>query len=359
MFRFFSLILVAIVLLTGCDNSIRHTSTPTATQRPDLTPTSTLPISTETNSCGGQYSVQHSNEESHYTPENTLGGLTFPRIRFLYFDKEWNLWIGYGVRTPDAQEGGITRFDGETFDFCVILNHVNCILRDHNGNIWAGTDSQGGSMKSGLYRFFDKDWIEITSNLPDNRIFTLMEHDKKMYVGTWNGVGVYDGKNWSTLEIPGPPNIHAMLFDSQGRKWFGSVKSGIMMQNSDGSWKTLRAPVLAGNGIRSIVEHPHDQSIWIGAQSIESVGGGVSVLRGDKWVTYGFTNDVIQLAFDSKNRIWAATHSGTYYLENDRWVKFDSNPSNAIVLANCDCPFNAKVIIGTVGNGLLVLDVPN
>ncbi len=64
------------------------------------------------------------------------------------------------------------------------------------------------------------------SDLPNPRVHAIAEaKDGKIWVGTENGIAIYDGTNWTTMTA-GLANlfITAIAFDSNGSAWVGTQK---------------------------------------------------------------------------------------------------------------------------------------
>ncbi len=156
---------------------------------------------------------------------------------------------------------------------------VNCLLQDHYGFIWFGTDD-------GLNRF-DGYEIKVYRNNPDAKssisenIIWAMYEDRSGYlwIGTKSGgLNKYDPRNdsfehfkldsTSTDEI----NITCIYEDSKNNLWIGSYKHGLFRfnpsKNKFDHWQntTENLNLLSDNFITSILED-NNSGLWISTYS--------------------------------------------------------------------------------------------
>nr|HAD52953.1 hypothetical protein [Algoriphagus sp.] len=167
-------------------------------------------------------------------------------------DREGILWIG-------TFDGGLSRFDGETFiNFTtnqgLIDNGVNRIKEDQDGNLWIGTTS-GFSFLSKTKKESIASWApskgalfqsyNSQDGLPDNNVLQIVDlPGNKMAIGTNQGISIFDFFPDSVdaiqnLQIYNSDNGYpvkdltdgqnAMFLDSKGILWAGtgSVKTGL------------------------------------------------------------------------------------------------------------------------------------
>lgn len=102
-------------------------------------------------------------------------------------DTKNNIWIG--------TINGLAKYDGQYWTVYkmgnapgMLSNLILCIACDGKGNIWVGTEK-------GLCRFDGKRWVGYTtknSRLIDNRVQTIKIRNNKMYIGTPEGISVFE-----------------------------------------------------------------------------------------------------------------------------------------------------------------------
>ncbi len=114
--------------------------------------------------------------------------------------------------------------------------HINCILKDHNGFLWFGTEQ-------GLIRFDGYETIKYTSNdaasngLSHNNIKALaLGKDGSIWIGTFGGgVTIFDQQTESfthclpdsdTLAVSGI-NVNDLIIDKNGNAWIGYADNGL------------------------------------------------------------------------------------------------------------------------------------
>jgi len=105
----------------------------------------------------------------------------------------------------------------------VISDTMFVVFVDSKGRQWMG-GTQGLQVHTGHYSKANS--IAFTDALPNKRVHAISEApDGKIWVGTENGITVYDGINWTnnTHSLPNP-FITAIAFDQDGSAWAGTKK---------------------------------------------------------------------------------------------------------------------------------------
>lgn len=348
------------LLLIGCTQftpTVTSVPAPTMTVAPTPAPTKTPePIK---NICGETNATAVTRVTGPFTPENSA--IKSVSIRTLEMGKN-GLWLGY------AGGEGIGFYDGSYWYFCRAAPHVNAIALDDQGHPWVGTDAP--PMGESLLFFDGKEWVDRSIKLQDYRVYDLTFHNGNLYVGTWEGVAQFDGKDW-TVPYSAIKNLfnnhtHAIAFARNGDKWFGSIDKGVSwFQKTSDQWIHVDSSTsnqggaiheLGGDNIREIVEHPSKPEVWIGSDP-----GQLTIFNYETntWTRLDVPDQrVNDIDFDQYGRPWITTKGGTFYLEQGQWNLFDVNPAYHLVFGCQNCTFNpSTVFIGTEGFGLVQKEV--
>jgi len=224
--------------------------------------------------------------------------------------------------------------------------------------------------RPGFRIYTDKD------GLPQN-VIECLTFDKKGYlwVGTQNGAAYYNGRNWTTVNMPNRTAsnyVYSILAAADGSMWFGTQLAGLS-RLQDGKWETFDTANsgLASNEIRSLVEistGPSNSTLWIGTGA-----GGVARYESGKWTTFKSSNSALRsdnvrsMAVTSlpgrASTLWVGTlGGGLARYEDGRWSSFDTSnsglPSNQVRCLIADRPPQSgggratSLWIGTTGGGL-------
>jgi ligand-binding sensor domain-containing protein len=242
-------------------------------------------------------------EWSTLTTEDGLGGNW---VRDIIEDGNGNLWFACGpeVNTTPAGEGGLTKFDGETFTTYLSNysgglnvgggnsnlgdNYCYALTFDLLGNLWIGTKGSGVSKLSTEGTFTN--YLAQSSGLPDDVInANAADTDLagNVYVGfssqSDNGAAKFNGSSWNKIDDLDGTRIRAIAHDSQGNIWFGdkriaeSSSSGLLMFDANFTsfsfWKTSNSDI-ASNIINMIELDEEKGEVWV------ATGKGISVLSG-------------------------------------------------------------------------------
>ena len=159
-----------------------------------------------------------------YTLKDGLAGML---IEDIYQDRRGLIWIA-------TADGGVSRFDGETFENFGLsdgLPHltVMTIAEDADGRLWFGT--LGGGLAA-----FDGRGFEVYTTghgLPSNEILGLQpQADGSIRLLTGAGIARFEGGVCvdCTTHIGGQPlgRVHDLVTDSEGTTWLATRTLGVI-----------------------------------------------------------------------------------------------------------------------------------
>ncbi|MDF1698105.1 MAG: two-component regulator propeller domain-containing protein [Saprospiraceae bacterium] len=199
----------------------------------------------------------------------------------------------------------------------------SCGLLDHKGDLWFG--SNGG----GLIRYDGTHFhsIPIYEEICDNQIHSIEEdHQQSLLMGTQNGICKYDGKVFTTIDIPfsdtssswldkvypvfSPNAVHSLLEDRTGQIWIGTAGAGVYQYDGKNFTSylteigTKQEDSLYHNWVPDIMED-RDGNIWFASMT----HGGASRFDGKEFNHYsikeGLSDDMVRIIYqDSQGRIW-------------------------------------------------------
>lgn len=208
-------------------------------------------------------------------------GLSQSTIFCIVQDHKGFMWFG--------TEDGLNRFDGYEFkvfnsdvekEGTIASNRVIALLVDKNHNLWAGTIGGGLNKfdyKTETFTQYRSNPLDSTS-LSNDRIMSLCEDPSgKIWVGTADGgLSLFDPEKETFkvfMNTPSNPNllpdnvIRAILIDSYGDLWAGTNKGVCMYHPNAGNF--LSIPITDRKGtpynihiIRKIFED-REKNIWI------------------------------------------------------------------------------------------------
>jgi ligand-binding sensor domain-containing protein len=225
---------------------------------------------------------------------------------FRYLDGHWGAYgKGPGLPTSNYKE----------------YREIEVVMFDSKGGLWCASSEKtidGDYTGFGCLMWFDgEQWKMFTSKdgyKTGYGITSILEDEKgQIWIGSFKGASVYDGKEWSNYLKNSPESVFfviSMLKDAKGDVWLGT---GLGLIDFNGAeWKRFDKDLLMGRVIQKVFEDSRGH-IWIGAGNGLSEGG-VGLYNGEKWDLYT-TRDVFgPFAFDfyedSKGNVWAITKSG-------------------------------------------------
>jgi signal transduction histidine kinase/ligand-binding sensor domain-containing protein len=280
-------------------------------------------------------------EQWRWTAFDRGSGLAGP-VRDIFEDRDGAIWF--------ATDRGAQRYDGMrwttyTTKDGLAHNQVRTVMQTRDGAFWFGTS--GG----GISRFDGKTWKTYTTadSLASNFIWwrgLLQARDGSLWAGclspggiadttgTRGGISRFDGKTWTTIEIPGGPsrpNVMDIHQAADGSLYFATWGHGVLRFDGARWTQYTTADGLARNSAFGILES-RDGSLWVanGSGGISrfdpSTGSGRG---GKKWRTYTARDGLPEGVFigsiwqTADGVIWAGGFNGTLCrFDGERWKAY-------------------------------------
>lgn len=228
-------------------------------------------------------------------------------------------------------------------------NTVYAITQDEKGFMWFGT-------REGLNRYDSyniKNYYIKGSKLGGsaNKISSLLCYRSLIYVGTDNGLYIYDSKTDRLLESKAFPNKLTVLFlvEQNGTIFAGTMEG--LYRISD-RINTLISPNLAATAMCAISENRFLLAIGNSLQIINDKGKVQRTFESGPSSELAEVNFIYNIYKDQKGRIWLSTNRGlfNYNTENQRFsrLKFshsETTETNTVRAVSADK--NDRLYIGT------------
>ncbi|MBN1815526.1 MAG: hypothetical protein JXA14_27080, partial [Anaerolineae bacterium] len=237
-------------------------------------------------------------------------------------DQEGHLWFGAGP--------AVARYDGtEGMSAWTTYRHADMGLRqgvvydlavDGDNRLWVGT-SEGAAAYDG------ESWTPFTAGpvgLADNNVLSLAVQPRSegdwIWFGTATGVSRLNmgSGEWGQHTGPFDPEwggVAALLVDSAGRLWAGTVGGGLGVWDGT-SWLFYRTgnSDIPFNTVQALAE-VEPGVLWVGTARPAQVGGVLAEFDGETWKEYtpqnsGFSGaEPLAFAADGEGRWWVATRT--------------------------------------------------
>jgi len=310
-------------------------------------------------------------------------------ILSLLCDSKGVIWAGgYGLHKFDGQWSTVDPFPADQYGYVVD------IAEEANGNLYFATNEGLSVLKSNGWQYFD------TSNgLPDNSVWMVFAGEaNKIMVATDDGVGIYDGLAWTSIQtssgglIQNEVNyifkdskkniwictqggiscfkdyswtnysktqndekiewVSCGLEDKNGNLWFGTVH-GIFMLDQKG-WHIYKQDQ---GWVQNVVEDKKGH-LWFASWE------GVYKYDGESWKTYTTENGMLSngtngLFIDSQDNIWIGTSKGVSKWNGESFVNYPIDESLTGGTIYSFTEDNKRKIIATTVYGLITLEDNN
>ncbi len=267
-------------------------------------------------------------------------------------DDKGRLWIAtFGSGLLTLKDGRFEAFDwrGNPAD-----TSIRCLFQDRDQALWVGTGSLG------LKRLRPTPFLAVdkAAGLPNQNVW-VMEQDPRG--GMWIGMdsdGIARFKDGKVAQIIGADEglpgkvVHSICAARDGSLWVGTDKGVVRFKDHRSRvWDVGSG--LAHNQIRSIFEDSSG-AIWIG-----TLGGGISVIRGEDVHNYGTADGLPSLAVrwidtDRDGRLWAITEGGPCIWQDGKFTPPLANRDTGGLFAlNFFQGTDGVIWLATYGNGLV------
>lgn len=184
------------------------------------------------------------------TSENQQSGVSYD-VLALMEDQQQNIWIATKRGGLDLYQRDLDQITNivPAIDLNQVVKslYVFCVLEDHAGNIWFGTDA-------GLY-YLDRKANRFshclsdstdTQTLSNNRIHCLLEdHQKRIWIDSSNGLNVFNQNTTSFQRFiydpngPIPLDVRGIYEDPAGKIWLSVYFGGLIKIDSENNCPSI------------------------------------------------------------------------------------------------------------------------
>lgn len=298
----------------------------------------------EDNTC---YILTPSGEISIFTESN----FEKFKIKSLYDDR---------IQQIDVDNNGTCYFNTynkygkyENNQFIIINNSkANDLAVDKNDGLW---------VLSSNYIYYYKNDKAITASWDNSKAYKLsVKSDGKIFLGTYElTIDSSDISSWDII-INKPyiyfydDTITAIYQDTLNKMWIGTNED---LWYGDSSQMQRYSSYLTNSSIIDIIEAP-DKRLLITTQN------GINYYNGNFFVKQTYPtipfNKIIDLDFDTQNKLWACTDNGLFILEDNSWTNYETDkPIDACNLTSIAIDNNNNKWIGTANNGIILIKSNN
>lgn len=197
--------------------------------------------------------------------------------------------------------------------------------------IWLGTFAGVGSYDGLTTELFPVPGL-IDGLIHDIAVRDLGRKGFEMWVGNRLGLQFYDGRDWTTFTPETSPlafnDVGAIAIDRRGDVWIGGRIGGNGVQVVGGDKWTRFVPGpdtgLINGAISDIAIDPRTDEKWFG----DRFSPGLSAFDGSSWTTYTPANSPIpsspvrDIEIDSQSVKWIATAQGIARFDGTDWQTF-------------------------------------
>ncbi len=285
----------------------------------------------------------------HSLEPNLSDSLSGKWVNDLLYDVTENvLWIAY--------DGGIGRFERDTYDYTSYPVGPSYSLCKHEGEFYCAT-------LTGVRKFNGGEWPVFGAGFHVMPPLAVSSGGGRLYAVTSERLYLFGGIYWSSIAAVDMKavfndvyrirtnHIRALAVDSRGTPWIGGRltdqgRGSYLSAYIDGTWRNMAMPLLSQNYVMALDTAP-EGGVWASTNygiSFRSGGGGWTAytkMRQDTGsedaLSYYASN--LALLFDGSGRLWC--NSQNYDLDmievgdpldkgDDAWSHFSVNDATTI-----------------------------
>lgn len=274
---------------------------------------------------------------------NEDSGLPMNDVNLMFQDREQNIWLGTGGR-------GLLKFCGETF------LHYNKISGLPSELIISITESRNDKL---ILSSFDKGVFEVNMHTSDidvqpidyikSTVWNTAKNNDQLFFGSLFGLYIFKDKSWSVLKSQdGLPGDKITGLKSHNESVYIGTTEGVSIFE-DGQLKQL---INDSSQIMSARDFAfHKNSIYVGARSglYEVKDGKINSFR-------DFQGGVNSIVIDENEVIWVGTESGLFTNRSGEFELFPLDSYTSADYINFLMTADHSIFIGT-NNGLFEYDI--
>lgn len=258
-----------------------------------------------------------------YNVANTDTAIPDNFILCIGIDKLNNVWVGtdgYGVSKFNGT--GWTKY---TISDGLVNNSVHSIAGDSDSSIWFGTYGYG------LSHLKNNTWTNFTyvDGLPGSSILgtasikcIAVDNSGNKWFGTDMGISKFNGVTFTTIDQLSCGDsllsnfITSVAVDNDNNKWIAAYPFGLTKLNSADTWvQNYRMSNGLYNDYICDIVIDTANAIWLGMYADYNQEGGVTRFSGNTFTSFDMITgmvdkQIVKLAVDKENNIWAATGGG-------------------------------------------------
>jgi len=273
-------------------------------------------------------------------------GLPDTRVSGLVSD-ERGLWIATGgggiVRYARGRLAKLTTKEGLSSDL------VDCLYRDRNGTLWAGTHAGGlNRIREQAFHMLDAD------GRAGDAAAVLEARDGSLWVGTTSGALHFNNGCWTRYTARNGLSgdlVSALFEDSQGAIWLGTVRGGV--HRFDGS-RFEKIPLGTFNASVNAIRRDADGTVWIGTEAglVRFRNGAVQILT----TKQGLSSERICALIPARGGgYWVGTDDGFSLFRDGHFTNFGTREDGASSVGTVTGLYEDQqgaLWISTLGSGL-------
>lgn len=253
-------------------------------------------------------------------------------ISAIYEDNQNEFWIGttsHGLYRCDNNMKMIAHYTRNTPQMKLADNYISTIYQDSDRNIWIG------HRKNGLSKI-EIDTNQLTtytsdnSGLANNYIRCLIEWDKKLLIGTYNGIFSFNfssetieqvaGYN-TTDRMLGHYSVYSFCLDSSETLWIGTYAGGVSLSNKIANRFKYHNPAestFCKTGIYSAAYPGEDNTLWIATEGRGLLHYDIETKKQESYLLDEdnksfYHSNMIKIILVEKEYIWCGTTHGEIY----------------------------------------------
>ncbi len=230
-------------------------------------------------------------------------------IEVFYRDRVGNSWIG---TYNGLYKFNSTQFLNYSFKDGMAGRFIYGIKRDQLGHLWIGSQNQGAFRYDGS-NFYNYNY---THGLKGNGVLVFEEDEESVYMGTSNGMGIFN-KKLRRIKSVAPPGmkrakISALAFQGD-RLWVGGKK--LLFTYQDDEFKQVPFEIGEDYEIWDLAPDSAGR-VWIGAYEgglfhLDKTGQLTNL--SDAWSAD--IRNALSLDFSSNHDLWIGTFQGVFHYD--------------------------------------------
>ena len=317
----------------------------------------------------------------HYKhTDSNASSLLNNEVRALLIDKEKTLWVATSAGVSKmVRDKGKTSFVNFSLPLAYLQSKswINCLAEDNEGNIMIGTEQNGLNLLNKQTGTITPLVLTSQHERPIQSVRVIERFAQKFWIGTIDGLFIYDSKAGTTISLHNVPDdnstlsdnsIRAIFSDPAGSYWLGTFYGGVNIYSplarQFGEVRLTNKKNQTAYKIAGAIITDKNQNLWVstdgnGLYCLNKKGEIIKQFKHSPGDESSLSHNKVKCLLLDDGGLWIGTIIGLNYYDfkTEKIIHFNPDPENPYALPDdriydLEKDSEGNIWVGTYRGGL-------